>query len=103
MCFQMEKLVKENDDKLSDADKTAVSGAIEKVREAAKTDDVDKIKSAMSELEQASHALSKAMYEAAGAAGAAGAAPGATPPPTGAPAASEDDDTIDADFEVKNE
>ena len=104
MCFQLEKLITENADKLNDADKTAVNGAIEKVREAVKTDDVDKIKSAMSELEQASHALSKAMYESAGAAGAAGAAPGATPPPSAeSSASSDDDDTIDADFEVKNE
>ncbi len=105
MCFQLEKLIKEHEDKLADADKSAVNGAIEKTREAAKGDDTEKIKSALQELEQASHALSKALYEKA------------TPPPEAAPAGdaeagpsaaddggqtSGDDDAIDAEFEVKD-
>jgi molecular chaperone DnaK len=102
MCFQLEKLLKEHDAKLTSADKEAVNKAIEKTREAAKGDDVEKIKSAFSELEQASHALSKSLYQAAGAkASAAGAgAPGGG----GGGAAGEtsgDDDAIDAEFEVK--
>ena len=105
MCFQLEKLIKEHDAKLSQADKDAVNAAIERTREAAKGDDAEKIKSAITELEQASHALSKSLYEgAAPQAGPAGpgaqapdAAPGAAPePPTGG-----DDDAIDAEFEVK--
>jgi molecular chaperone DnaK len=96
MCFQLEKLLKENDEKLSDADKNAVSGAIEKVREAAKGDDAERIKSALSELEQASHALSKSLYEAAQAQEAPGAEPQAEQP-----SGEADDDTIDAEFEVK--
>ncbi len=67
MCWQLEKLIKEHDAKLSGADKEAVSKAIEKTREAAKTDDLDRIKGAVHELEQASHALSKTLYEKAGA------------------------------------
>ena len=63
MCFQLEKLVKENADKLSDADKKPLETAIAKTREVAKGSDVDQIKSAISELEQASHAVSKALYE----------------------------------------
>ncbi len=111
MCWQLEKLVKENEAKLSDADKNAINGAIEKTREAAKGDDVDAIKSALHELEQASHALSKTLYEAAGAqaggpqaapgGAAAGGAPGEGPGPEGAAGAGEDEDAIDADFEVK--
>jgi len=104
MCFQLEKLIKEHEDKLSDADKTAVNQAIEKTREAAKSDDVAKIKSAIEEMEQASHALSKTLYEAAGPP--PGTAPGAAdtgPPPGGADAAAAaDDDAIDAEFEVKD-
>jgi molecular chaperone DnaK len=56
MCWQLEKLLKEQDAKLGAADKEAVSKAIEKTREAAKTDDLERIKSAVHELEQASHA-----------------------------------------------
>ena len=53
----------------------------------------------------ASHALSKTLYEKAGAQAAAGAAPGgADPAPDAKPGPSApggDDDTIDAEFEVK--
>jgi len=106
MCFQLEKLMKEHEDKLSDADKSAVNQAIEKTREAAKSDDTATIKSAIEELEQASHALSKNLYEATGAqAGgpqaAAGAATGAPEAAAGGEAAGGDDDAIDAEFEVK--
>ena len=59
------------------------------------------IRSAISELEQASHALSKHLYKTAGPppgaeAGAAGPSAG---PATGE--SSGDDDAIDAEFEVK--
>jgi molecular chaperone DnaK len=102
MCFQLEKLVKEHEAKLSDADKEAVNKAIEKTREAAKGDDSEKIKSAIGELEQASHALSKNLYQAAGApADPAPEAPGADASTGGEGETSGDDDAIDAEFEVK--
>ena len=84
MCWQLEKLLKEHDAKLAAADKEAVSKAIEKTREAAKTDDLDRIKSAVHELEQASHALSKTLYEKAGDSSAAARRwpPAASAPPT---------------------
>ena len=63
MCFELEKLLKEHDDKLSAEDKSALNAAITKTREACKGEDAEKIKSAFSELEQASHAMSKALYE----------------------------------------
>jgi molecular chaperone DnaK len=105
MCWQLEKLIKEHDAKLAAADKEAVSKAIEKTREAAKSDDLDRIKAAVHELEQASHALSKTLYEKAGpqaaggapGAGGPGAEPGAKPSAPGG----GDDDAIDAEFEVK--
>jgi len=102
MCFQMEKTMKEQDAKLSDADKNAVNAAIEKTREAAKGDDTEKIKSAIAELEQASHALSKALYEGAQAQAGAGADAAAGPPPDAADSTGDDDDAIDAEFEVKD-
>ncbi|HLA84748.1 MAG TPA: Hsp70 family protein, partial [Thermoguttaceae bacterium] len=107
MCFQLEKLLKEHDAKLRDADKEAVSKAMERTREAAKSDDVDRIKSALSELEQASHALSKTLYAGT----TPGAQPGAGPesatassgPSADAPNDGADGDTIDAEFEVKKD
>ncbi|MHC4402467.1 MAG: molecular chaperone DnaK [Planctomycetota bacterium] len=105
MCWQLEKLLKEHDAKLGDADKSAINQAIERTREAAKGENVESIKSAMHELEQASHALSKTLYETAGAqpgdsGAAAGGAAEAGPKPAGD--APGDDDVIDADFEVKD-
>jgi len=99
MCWQLEKLVKEQDAKLSTADKDAVNAAIAKTREAAKSDDVERIKAAVHELEQASHALSKTLYEKAGAQ-AAGPAPGASESSSSQKPAGGDD-AIDAEFEVK--
>ncbi|MEN6404948.1 MAG: molecular chaperone DnaK [Thermoguttaceae bacterium] len=104
MCWQLEKLLKEHDAKLGAADKEAVSKAIAKTREAAKSDDVEQIKAAVHELEQASHALSKSLYEKAGAQQAPGAAPGAQPSSGGSSTPSGsggDDEAIDAEFEVK--
>lgn len=100
-CYQLEKLIKQQGDKLKDSDKTALESAIAKVREAAKGDDAAKIKSAIGELEAASHAMSEALYKAAGAApgATAGADGGAA---AGGTAASPDDDAIDAEFEVKS-
>ena len=56
MTWQLEKLLQEHDAKLSAADKEAVTKSIERVRNAAKGDDPEAIKSALHELEQASHA-----------------------------------------------
>src|SRR3989304_1122001 len=101
MCWQLEKLLKEHDAKLNPVDKDAVTKAIEKTREAAKSDDVDRIKSAVHELEQASHALSKTLYEKAGATAGAGAGPqpraggGPQPTPDGTQPSGGDDDAID--------
>ena len=95
MSYQVEKLMKEHADKIKESDKAPLEAAINKAREAAKGENAEAIKSAVAELEQASHALSKSMYEAKqtaggpdGAAGSAGKKPG-------------DDEVVDAEFEVK--
>jgi molecular chaperone DnaK len=99
LCFQTEKLVKENDSKLSGADKAPLEAAIAKARETAKGDDVDAITSAHDALEQAAHALSKVLYEqtAQQRAGAAG------PETAAAGTGKGSDDAIDAEFEVKKD
>ncbi|NUQ64392.1 MAG: molecular chaperone DnaK [Pirellulales bacterium] len=100
MCWQLEKLIKENESKLNAPDVDAIRKAIEKTREAAKGENTDQIKAAIHELEQASHALSRTLYEKAGpqAAGAGQAGPGPRPQPGGG----ADDDVVDAEFEVKD-
>jgi molecular chaperone DnaK len=100
-AYQLEKLIKQQGDKLKDSDKQALEAAITKVRDAAKGDDVNRIKSAISELEAASHAMSEALYKAAaGAQAGAGAGPSAAGT-DGATAGTTEDDAIDAEFEVK--
>lgn len=101
-CFQLEKLIKESGDKISDNDKAPLEKAIEKTREAAKGDDVEQIKSAISELEAASHAVSKILYEAA-AANNPESAPGGPAPGGESQQGGPDDDAIDAEFEVKKD
>jgi molecular chaperone DnaK len=102
MTYQLEKMMKEHADKLTDADKGPLTQAIETTREKAKGTDTQAIKSAIEQLEAASHAFSKVLYEKGGA-GAAGAGPEAAAP-GGAPETSSkkpDDDVIEGEFEVK--
>jgi molecular chaperone DnaK len=95
LCFQTEKLVKENDAKLSAADKAPIEAAIAKSRETAKGEDVDAITSAHSSLEQAAQALSKVLYEQTAQRG------GTAPEAAAGDGGKGPDDTIDAEFEVK--
>ncbi len=97
LAYQVEKTLKEQDDKVSDDDRGPIEEAIAKVREAAKGEDTAAIKSATDALEQASHAMSEAMYKAAAEDAGDGAAEGAAPGET----ATADDDVVDAEFEVK--
>ena len=90
LIYQLEKTIKEQADKLSEADKAPLDAAIKKVRDAVSSGQTEEIKSATSELEQASTAFSKTLYEKAGAASAGGESAGSQ------------DDAIDAEFEVKD-
>ena len=95
MCYQVEKMMKENSDKLKDSDKEPLEAAISKVREAIQGVDTDEIKAAVKGLEDASHAMSAAMYantsEGADAEG----------PTPDVDSSTEEDDVMDAEFEVK--
>jgi molecular chaperone DnaK len=95
--YQLEKQLKEHADKLTDADTEPMNKAIEKVKKAAEGDDAAAIKQASQELDAASQAFSKVLYEKSAGAQTDGPAAAA-----GATASSEDDDAIDADFEVKD-
>jgi len=100
LAYQTKKSISELGDKLDDASKSAIEASITKVKEAAEGDDVEKIKSAVSELEQAAQAFAQ-LYQQQEAEG--GAAPGSeAPPEAAASAAGADDDVIDAEFEAKS-
>ncbi|MBE6903669.1 MAG: molecular chaperone DnaK [Ruminococcaceae bacterium] len=91
LCYQCEKAMTDAADKLTDDDKAGVNAEIEKVREALKGEDAQAINAA-------SEALSKKFYELA---------PKLYPQQQGQPDAQagtvNDDGTINADFQDKNE
>ena len=97
--FQLEKMLADLGDKVSESDKAPLTRAIEKTREAAKGSDLSALKAATSELDQAAQAMSQ-FAAAAGQAGPGGdAGPGATP--SGQEGKKDGDDVIDAEYEVK--
>jgi molecular chaperone DnaK len=102
--YQLEKLLDENKDKLSEGDKSALRAAIDKVNEAKKGDDAAAINRAIEELQRASQAMAEHLYASSAAPGAgAGAAAGG---PAGGEAPSSNgggkpDDVIDVEFEEK--
>jgi molecular chaperone DnaK len=77
LIFQTEKQMKEFGDKLSDGNKTAINEALDKLKEAHKTQDVAAIDTAMEGLNNAWQAASQEIYQAQQAAGGAEGAAGA--------------------------
>jgi molecular chaperone DnaK len=79
--YQMEKLIRENREKLSEGDVKPVEAAIESAKSALASGNLETIQSAIKELESSSHKLAEVLYRASAAAGAAGGqgAPGAAP------------------------
>jgi len=65
LVYRMEKMLKDNKDKISEADRTKVEGAINDVKEALKGSDAAAIKSATEKLNEASQAVSAELYKAA--------------------------------------
>ena len=96
LIYSTEKSVKEVGDKVDDATKENVNGAIEKLRTAITGDDLDEIKRLTEELTQASHKLAEIMYANAAQDQSQGGGPQADSPDG---SSKDDDDVVDADFE----
>jgi molecular chaperone DnaK len=99
MVYNVEKMLKEHRDKISDADAKNVELAIEDVKKAMNDGGLDAINSATDKLTQASHKLAEAMYKTQSAGGdgagpSAGQAGGAPPPESEKPK----DNVVDAEF-----
>ncbi|MEZ5849963.1 MAG: molecular chaperone DnaK [Hyphomicrobiaceae bacterium] len=90
---QVEKDLKEHGDKVAEADKTAIETALTALKEAAKGDDAEAIKTATNTLMQASMKLGEAIYAAGQ--GDEGAEGGEAPQA----GAKGGDNVVDADFE----
>jgi molecular chaperone DnaK len=65
MIYNLEKLMRENKDKIPAKEADKVQTEIENTKKAIETDDADKIKKAMEALTQASHKLTEIMYQQA--------------------------------------
>jgi len=93
--WQAQKMLKENEGKIEESDKTLVEEKITAVEEALKGEDLAAIDAKVEELTQALHPIASKLYQEAEGAGQPG--PEA---PSGEESAA--DDVVDADFEVKN-
>jgi molecular chaperone DnaK len=100
MVYQVDKMLRDNRDKISDADAKGIEEALEETRNAMKEGGVEKINSARSKLETASHRLAEAMYRAASAQQEPGAAPQGDAGAAGAGPQQEKpkDNVVDAEF-----
>jgi molecular chaperone DnaK len=101
MIFQTEKQLKEYGDKLSEGNKSAIQGALDKLKEAHKSQDLAAVENALTAMNAAWQAASQEMYAASSAAGAQpGAGAGAGPQP-GASAGSTggSGDATDVEYE----
>jgi molecular chaperone DnaK len=105
VAYQTEHSLKEYGDKVSADVRGQIESAINALRDAIKSDDGDRIKKSMENLNTVSHKLAEEMYKSTGPRGAGGAAgPGPGPSDAGGeekPAGKKDDDVIDAEYEVK--
>ncbi len=93
---QTEKTLKEHGDKVDADTKKGIESAVEALKQAKESSDVDDIKQKIEALSQASHKLAEVMYQQASSSqdGQAGAGD--------AGARQADDDVVDADFEEVN-
>jgi molecular chaperone DnaK len=100
MVYQVDKMLRDNRAKISDADAKSIEEALEETRAAMKEGGVEKINSSRSKLETASHRLAEAMYRAASAQQAPGGAPQGDAGSAGAEQQQEKpkDNVVDAEF-----
>ena len=63
LAYNIEKLLKDNKDKISEADAKPVEEAIAKARKSSEAEDAAALKSALSELEKVSHKLAEELYK----------------------------------------
>ncbi len=65
MVYSLEKLIRENKDKIPESEAKQVQSEIENTKKAIESDNVDQIKQAMEKLSQVSHKLTEMMYQQA--------------------------------------
>ena len=98
--FQTEKFLSENEEKISDEQKSEVESASEPLKKALEAEDYEAMKSSLDSLNEKMQAAATEMYSQAQQAGAWGAAAGSGAEPAGEKTAS---DVEEADFEIVDE
>jgi molecular chaperone DnaK len=79
MVYSVEKLLKENRDKISESDAKNIESALEDAKKTLQEGDISKINAAVDRLTSASHKLAEAMYKQASTTRAAQETPGSAP------------------------
>ncbi len=104
LAYGMEKLIKENKDRIPEADVHEIQTEIEKLKDAIKSNDLQQIKDATERLQQVSHKVSQILYEQAAKQNQQSNEYANTGGETSSSSSEEkpksDDDVVDADYEV---
>jgi len=112
LVYSTEKLLKDMGDKVSSDEKAKVEKALERLKEALKGEDAEKIKAASEEVTTSLHGITTRMYQQAGAQAAqderqrAGTGPQAPPPESedeedqNEKKKRSEDKTVDADYKI---
>jgi molecular chaperone DnaK len=101
LVYSVEKMLKDNRDKIGEADAKKVEDAVAEVKRAMDQGGKDKIQAAVEGLNQASHKLAEAMYKTAGAGAPGGADAGPGGPgqgPSQGQGQTKKDTVVDAEF-----
>jgi molecular chaperone DnaK len=97
LTYEVEKNSKEWAEKLPSDVKGRLDGAVERARKAGRGDDMNEIRAAQEELNQAFQAAGKSFYDQQSGTSNAGGSP---PPEAAAPKAEGKDDVVEADYEI---
>jgi molecular chaperone DnaK len=92
-AYELEKLAKDNREKLGEAEAKTLEEAVAEARQVAQGDDVAAIQQALARLQEKSRTAAESLYKSAG------ASANGQPAQSAAPKA---DDVVDAEFSVKN-
>ena len=99
LVYQMEKILRDNADKVDEAEKAAVQTPLDELKTALNGNDIDVIRSAHEKLMAASQSFSQKLYEKAAQDNAAGTSASGQ---TGGSTGGGDDDIIDAEIVDEN-
>jgi molecular chaperone DnaK len=100
LVYQVEKDTTDWGDKISGDAKAGVDAAVERAKKALKQDDLAELQGARDQLMQAFSAAGQQFYQAQGSAQEAPGEPAGATADTGASSAQQDDDVVEADYEI---